>query len=104
MELVALGKEGLGDLEAWHAMTGLAAEHCGQEDAGVLAPGRRADLLVCGDDVIDDPTAFDRGALLEVFKDGEAYRGGLPGVAPRTWSAASRAALREAWGLGLSEG
>lgn len=104
MEIVALTREGLTELEAWHAMTGLAAEHCGQSDAGVLAPGRRADLLVCAEDVVDDPSALDRGALREVLKDGVAHRGGLPGLAPRTWSSASRAALREAWGLECAEG
>jgi len=104
MELPALVREGLTELEAWYAMTGLAAAHCGVDDAGVLAPGRRADLLVCDADVLDDPSALDRGALREVLKDGVAYRGGLPTLPQRTWGEASRAALREAWGLGLAEG
>jgi hypothetical protein len=35
---------------------------------------------VAREDVIADPALLGRGALLEVLKDGEAYRGGLPGV------------------------
>lgn len=85
-EIGALVSEGLGELDAWHAATGLAAKHIHQDDAGTLLPGQRADLLVCRHDVLADPSAFERDALVEVFKDGEAYRGGLPGVERRRWS------------------
>ena len=51
----------------------------------MLKEGMRADLLVCTDDVIDDPTRFDHGALLEVVKDGVAYRGGVDGLPQRTF-------------------
>jgi len=85
-EIGALVSEGLGALDAWFASTGLAAKHIHQSDAGTLLPGQRADLLVCRHDVLADPTAFERDALVEVFKDGEAYRGGLPGVERRRWS------------------
>ncbi|GJM21224.1 MAG: peptidase M38 [Planctomycetota bacterium] len=92
-EIGALVTEGLGKLDAWYSATGLAAKHIHQTDAGTLLPGQRADLLVCQHDVLEDPDAFERDALLEVFKDGEAYRGGLPGVPRRRWSSDLEARL-----------
>lgn len=80
MELVALIKEGVSPLGAWYGATGLAAEQIGQTDTGQLVPGRRADALVCRGDVLQDPERLDRGALVEVIKDGLGYRGGLPGI------------------------
>ena len=80
MELVALIKEGVPPLGAWYGATGLAAEQIGQTDTGQLVPGRRADALVCRGDVLQDPERLDRGALVEVIKDGLGYRGGLPGI------------------------
>lgn len=88
LELDALKREGLSSLAAWHAGTGLAAKHIGQDDAGCLVPGRRADLLVADADVLADPAALTRGALLEVIKDGVAYRGGLPSLPQRTYRSA----------------
>jgi len=85
MELVALISEGMSSLSAWHAGTGLAAAGIGQDDTGTLRPGQRADLLVCSENVIDDPSALDRGALLEVVKDGVGYRAGLPELPQRTY-------------------
>jgi imidazolonepropionase-like amidohydrolase len=85
MEIVHLVRDGLPALHAWHAGTGLAAAEIGQGDAGTLAVGQRADLLLCRGDVIQDPALLDRGALLEVVKDGEGYRGGVEGVPQRTW-------------------
>jgi imidazolonepropionase-like amidohydrolase len=86
MELVALMKEGVDALAAWWGMTGLAAAEIGQDDTGMLKPGMRADFLVCKGDVLAKPELMDQGALVEVFKDGVAHRGGLPGVAPRTFT------------------
>lgn len=86
MEISHLIHDGLDPLEAWHSATGLAATEIGQTDAGTLAPGQRADLLVCTEDVLQKPDAMDRGALLEVVKDGVAYRGALSGFPQRTFA------------------
>ncbi|MGD9853159.1 MAG: amidohydrolase family protein [Nitrospirales bacterium] len=88
MELVALIKEGVPPLGAWYGATGLAAEQIGQADAGQLAPGHRADFLVCRGDVVNDPGLLDQGALLEVIKDGRGHRGGLPGFPQNTFQEA----------------
>jgi imidazolonepropionase-like amidohydrolase len=92
-ELVHLVKDGLSPLEAWFAMTGRAAPAIGQDDAGTLAPGKRADLLVCKGDVLEKPELFEKGALVEVVKDGRAYRGGLAGLPQHTWLGGVRRAL-----------
>jgi len=86
MEIVHLVRDGLDPLAAWHAATGLAAAEIGQEDAGTLVKGRRADLLVCRGDVVRDPKRLDAGALVEVVKDGEGYRRGLAGIPQRTFA------------------
>ena len=52
---------------------------------GTLVAGQRADLLVCTEDVIADPARLASGALLEVIKDGEAYRNGLPELPQRRY-------------------
>jgi imidazolonepropionase-like amidohydrolase len=83
MELAALIREGLSPLRTWHGSTGLAAAEICVDDTGTLEPGRRADLLVATEDVIEDPAAMDRGGLLEVIKDGVGYRRGLPGLPQR---------------------
>ena len=72
LELVHLVRDGLDPLAAWHGMTGRAAAEIGQDDAGTLVAGRRADLLVCDGDVLRRPELLDRGALLEVVKDGRS--------------------------------
>ncbi len=92
MELVHLVKDGLSPLAAWHAGTGLAARHVGQEDAGALVAGRRADLLIARGDVIEDPELLDRGALVEVLQDGVGHRG-LAGVPQRGFASTVRAVL-----------
>jgi len=84
MELVHLMNDGLSALAAWHAGTGLAAAEIGQTDAGTLAPGQRADLLLCRGDVIAKPELLDAGAMLEVVKDGAGHRGGVPGIPQRS--------------------
>ncbi len=93
MELVALIGEGVPPLTAWFGATGLAADQLGQTDTGTLAEGKRADLLVCGEDVVDDPSRFEDGALVEVLKDGWGYRNGLPGIRQRTFKHSVERAL-----------
>ena len=89
-ELGCLVDDGLSPLAAWYAGTGLAADEIGQTDAGTIAPGQRADLLLCSDDVIDDPRLFEQGALVEVMKDGVAYRGGIAALPQRTFADLAR--------------
>jgi len=86
MELVALIKEGVPPLGAWYGATGLAAAQIGQRDTGTLVAGRRADLLVCQGDVLQNPELLGQGGLIEVVKDGLGYRGGLPGIPQSTFS------------------
>jgi len=78
--------EGVPPLAAWFGATGLAADQLGQTDTGTLVEGKRADLLVCREDVVQDPARFDHGALVEVLKDGWGYRNGLPGMRQRTFT------------------
>jgi imidazolonepropionase-like amidohydrolase len=93
MELVHLVNDGLSSLAAWHAGTGLAAAQIGQTDAGTIAPGQRADLLLCRGDVVAKPGLLDTGALLEVVKDGFGHRAGLAGIPQRTIAHTVAAAL-----------
>ncbi|GJL61279.1 MAG: aryldialkylphosphatase [Nitrospirales bacterium] len=86
MELVALIAEGLPPLTAWFGATGLAAEQLGQTDTGTLVEGKRADILVCREDVVEDPLRFENGALVEVLKDGWGYRNGLPDMRQQTFT------------------
>ena len=92
LELVHLMREGLTAIEAWHSATGAAASEIGQDDSGVLSPGQRADLLVCSADVIEDPARFD-GALVEVVKDGEGYRGAIDALPQRSYRDSVTSAL-----------
>lgn len=94
MELVALIQEGVPPLSAWFGATGLAAEQLGLTDTGTLAEGRRADLLVCQGDVVNDPSLLDTGALVEVLKDGNGYRNGLPAIPQQTYGKAMDDALQ----------
>lgn len=80
MELAALIREGVSPLKAWYGATGLAAQQIGQDDTGRIDEGKRADLLICRPGVLDDPSRFDQGALVEVVKDGWGYKGGLPEI------------------------
>jgi imidazolonepropionase-like amidohydrolase len=89
MEMVHLVRDGLSPLQAWYGATGLAAQEIGQTDTGVLEVGRRADLLITTADVVADPAAFARGALLEVVKDGIAYRGGVAALPQRSYRSAT---------------
>jgi imidazolonepropionase-like amidohydrolase len=99
MELVALMRDGVPALTAWHGMTGLAAQEIGQTDAGTLEPGKRADLLVCAGDVLNQPGLLGDGALVEVVKDGIGYRNGIPQV-PQT---SFRSATEKLCGGGVKE-
>ena len=99
MELVHLIRDGLPPLRAWHGATGLAAREIGQDDAGTLEPGRRADLLVADGDVLEEPERLDRGALIEVLKDGFGHRG-LAGVPQRDFATT----IRETRGLTRPDG
>jgi len=94
MELVALIQEGVPPLTAWFGATGLAAEQLGLTDTGTVIEGRRADLLVCEGDVVQDPSRLDNGALVEVVKDGWGYRNGLPAIPQQTYRKAMGQALQ----------
>ncbi len=94
LETAALVREGLSNLAAWHSSTGLAATHINTPDTGTLAPGQRADLLICSEDVIAQPEKLAQGAILEVVKDGEGYRGGLSGLPQRRYETNLRDKLR----------
>lgn len=85
MELVVLARNGLSPLEAWHSATGLAAKQIDVPQAGTVAPGQLADLVFCSADVFGDPEELDKGALVEVMKDGVAYRGAIPGLPVRRY-------------------
>jgi imidazolonepropionase-like amidohydrolase len=94
MELVALIQEGVPPLTAWYGATGLAAQQLGLTDTGMMVEGRRADLLVCQGDVVQDPSYLDKGALVEVVKDGWGYRNGLPVIPQQTYGKAMDHALQ----------
>jgi len=89
-ELHALEKEGVSPLIAWYGMTGLAASEIGVENTGMIKSGLKADLLLLKHDVIDQPKLFAADSIVEVFKDGQAYRGGLPGIKPITFASQVR--------------
>jgi imidazolonepropionase-like amidohydrolase len=83
MELVVLVRNGLSPLEAWHSSTGLAAKQIDAPRAGTVAAGQFADLVFCSADVFQKPEELEKGALVEVMKEGIAYRGGIPGLPVR---------------------
>jgi imidazolonepropionase-like amidohydrolase len=85
MELIVLARNGLSPLEAWHSSTGLAARRIDVPQAGTVAAGQFADLLFCSADVFEKPEELDKGALVEVMKDGVAYRGSIPGLPVRRY-------------------
>lgn len=85
VELTYLIKEGVPPLRAWFGMTGLAAKEIGIPETGTLVPGQRADVLLCKGNVIEKPETMKEN-LVEVIKDGEAYRGAFPNLKPRTYA------------------
>ncbi|HEY4183655.1 MAG TPA: amidohydrolase family protein [Polyangia bacterium] len=91
VEMSALMNDGLTNLEAWYAMTGLAAREVGLSDTGAIEPGFRADLLICRDDVIANPRLFGRDTLVEVIKEGVGHRGGLSALPQRRFADNARA-------------
>ncbi len=93
MELVALIQEGIPSLTAWFGATGLAAEQLDLSDTGMVVEGRRADLLICQEDVLENPACLDNGALLEVLKDGLGYRNGLEAFPQQSYGKAMNQAL-----------
>lgn len=94
MELAALMRDGIPSLTAWHSATGLAAQHIGQEDAGSLTAGKRADVLICREDVIENPERLDQeGTLIEVIKDGVGHRQGIAELPQRTFHECVRETL-----------
>ncbi len=92
MELHYLIKDGMRPLQAWHAATGLAAAEIGQTDSGTIAIGQRADMLFSRGNVVNQPELLDAGAMVEVMKDGECYKGGL-GLGTRTFASSIDQAL-----------
>lgn len=86
LEIANLINDGLSPLQAWYGASGLAAQEVGQEDSGILRPGKRADLLICRGDVIDKPQLMGQGGLVEVIKDGQAYRGGIAEIPQRNFA------------------
>jgi imidazolonepropionase-like amidohydrolase len=92
LEIAALARDGLPPLAAWHAMTGLAAEEIGQSDAGTLAEGQRADLVLWKGDVLEKPELLSEAAIVEVIKDGVGHRG-RAGVPQRSFKATVDAVL-----------
>lgn len=86
MEIAHLIEDGLPPLQAWYGSTGLAADEIDQTDTGVIAAGKRADLLICKGDVIADPKMLGQGAMVEVIKDGQAYKNGIPAIPQRNFA------------------
>ncbi len=93
MEIVHLVRDGLSPLSAWYGATGLAAEEIGQTDTGRLIPGMRADLLLWKENVLEDPERLARETLVEVLKDGVAYRGAIPELPQRTFRTTTQEAI-----------
>lgn len=79
-ELHSLARTGISSLECWFAATGAAAKSLRDDTIGTFAPGTMADLLVFNSDVLKDPMGFTKDTLVEVIKDGEAYKGKWPQV------------------------
>jgi imidazolonepropionase-like amidohydrolase len=80
MELTALARDGLAPLEAWHSTTGLAARLIDVPEAGTIAAGQLADFVFLKGDVFAKPELLEQGAIVEVVKEGVAYRGAIPGL------------------------
>ncbi len=79
-ELELLVQGGLSPVEAIRSATSIGAERLGIE-AGVIAPGRLADLVLVAGDPVADIRVLQDSRLLRVFKEGTEVepRGGAPG-------------------------
>lgn len=86
MEITHLIKDGLSPLQAWFGATGLAAAEINQTDTGEIKAEKRADLLICKGDVIEKPELLGKGGLVEVMKDGVAYKGNIPQLPQRNFA------------------
>lgn len=71
-ELAAFIDEGVSVEHTWRAATSLAAEALGQDDRGVLAPSRRADIIAIPRAAFDAPATYDRPAF--VMQGGDFVR------------------------------
>lgn len=72
LEFQAMVNAGLSPVRALKAATSVAAALLGRNDLGVLAPGKRADIIAMPDDPTADITATARVDF--VMKDGKIYR------------------------------
>ena len=73
VEIQFMARHGMSPVEAITAMTGTAAEAIGLDDAGVIAPGYHADLVVVDGDPTADIAALDD--IETVVKGGEVVAG-----------------------------
>ncbi len=82
-ELECLVKSGMTPMQALQAATGWAAECLGWEDElGIVAPGKLADLaVVAGDPLSDIALLRDPARIALVIKDGEIVANRMPGRA-----------------------
>ena len=75
-ELTCLVHSGMTPMQAIVGSTGLAARCLGLDaDIGVVAPGKKADLILVEGDPLQDVSILEMGkAVRFVMKDGEVYR------------------------------
>jgi imidazolonepropionase-like amidohydrolase len=85
-ELELLVKGGFSTLEAIRAATSNGADLLGFTDAGRLAPGMRADLLLVDGDPVRDVRVLQDAARLRVFMDGVEH---TPPARLAAWGAAA---------------
>jgi imidazolonepropionase-like amidohydrolase len=82
LELELLTQNGLSPAEALMATTRVAAEAIGIDDqVGVLAPGRRADVILVQGDPLTDITVLQQAKHIAwVLKAGTVVKGAAPGI------------------------
>lgn len=71
-ELASFQELGVPPLDCWRAATSWAAAACGLDDRGLLAPGKRADLIAVEENALADVTRFTKPSL--VVKRGAVLR------------------------------
>ncbi|KAI3340026.1 putative hydrolase [Ustulina deusta] len=74
-ELQLLVDAGLSPVEALRAATSVAAEHWGLRDRGVIAPGKRADLVLLSENPLEDITATQ--SIQRIWLAGVEFSGAL---------------------------